>query len=95
MKGVSEWRTLAQDRAEPRQSALWRPDSAFVGKVDTVDNTLAAWPTKLTLCPDLGDQLQRQLDFHIVRPRHQPKLLLLAHLGQPPIAQPIWETLFQ
>ena len=93
--GASEWRTLAQDRAEPRQSARLRPDSAFVGKVDTVDNTLAAWPTKLTLCPDLGDQLQRQLDEQNVRPRHQPNLSLLAHLGQPPIAQPIWETLFQ
>jgi hypothetical protein len=93
--GATEWRTLVQDRAEPRQSALLRPDSAFVGKVDTVDNTLAAWPTKLTLCPDLGDQLQRQLDEQNVRPRHQPDLSLLTHLGQPPIAPPIWETLFQ
>lgn len=93
--GHTQWRTLTLDRAEPRQSALLRPDSAFVGKVDSVDNTLAAWPTKLTLCPHLGDELQRQLDDQNIRPRHQPDLSLLARLGQPPIAPPFWDTLFQ
>lgn len=93
--GRTQWRTLRLDRAEPRHSALLRPDSAFVGKVDTVDNTLAAWPTKLTLSPDLADEIQRQLVADNILPRHQPDLSLLQSMGQPPIAAAYWDTLFQ
>ncbi|HDY81885.1 MAG TPA: FAD-dependent oxidoreductase [Halieaceae bacterium] len=93
--GRTQWRTLRLDRAEPRQSTLLRPDSAFVGKVDTVDNTLAAWPTKLALSPDLADEIQRQLVADNILPRHQPDLSLLQSMGQPPIAAAYWDTLFQ
>jgi hypothetical protein len=72
-----------------------RPDSAFVGKVDTVDNALAAWPTKLTLSPDLTDEIQRQLAIDNILPLHQPDLSPLQSMGQPPIAAAYWDTLFQ
>ncbi|RLA46519.1 MAG: glycerol-3-phosphate dehydrogenase [Gammaproteobacteria bacterium] len=93
--GRTQWRTLRLDRAEPRQSTLLRPDSAFVGKVDSVHNTLAAWPTKLTLSPDLADQIQRRLMSDNILPRYRPDLSLLQSMGQPPIAAPYWDTLFR
>ncbi|MEH6635827.1 MAG: FAD-dependent oxidoreductase [Halioglobus sp.] len=93
--GNTDWRTLKIDRAEPRQSALLRPDRAFVGRVERADNVLAAWPTKLTLSPDLADEIQRQLEADGIVPRHQPDLSLLQALGKPPIAEPIWDRLFR
>ena len=92
--GETEWATVRLDRAEPRQAALLRPDSAFVGRLDGVDNALAAWPTKLTLGPDLADEIERQLVAADVLPRHQPDLAPLAGLGRPPVATAYWDTLF-
>ena len=93
--GRTEWRTLKLDRAEPRQSNRLRPDSAFVGRVDSVDNTLVAWPTKLTLTPDLSDEVERQLAAADILPRHQPDLAPLQSLGTPPLAAAYWDTLFR
>lgn len=93
--GQSEWRTLRLDRAEPRQSALLRPDRAFVGALDSVDNALVAWPTKLSLAPDMGSEIERQLLAAAVFPRHQPDLSPLAGMGRPPVAEPCWEALFR
>ena len=92
--GEAQWTTVRLDRAEPRQSTLLRPDSAFVGKLDGVDNARAAWPTKLTLSPDLADEIERQLVAEQILPRHQPDLAPLATLGRPPVATPYWDTLF-
>jgi len=91
--GATEWATLQLDRAEPRQSARLKPDGAFAGKLDGVDNVRAAWPTKLTLCPDLAGELERQLAAEHILPRHQPDLSALAHLGRPPLAAPYWDSL--
>lgn len=93
--GETQWRTLRLDRAEPRQSILLRPDSAFVGKVEGLDNTLAAWPTKLTLTPNLADNIEGQLAADGILPRHRADLTPLQGLGRPEIAQPYWETLLQ
>ena len=92
--GDTEWATLKLDRAEPCQPALLRPDSAFVGKLDGVDNARAAWPTKLTLCPDLADEFERQLAAENILPRHPQDLAALAGLDRPGIARPYWDTLF-
>jgi glycine/D-amino acid oxidase-like deaminating enzyme len=92
--GTTEWTTLRLDRAEPRQSALLRPDSAFVGKLEGVDNARAAWPTKLTLTPELADDIERQLAADNILPRFQPDLAPLAALGHPPVATAYWDTLF-
>jgi hypothetical protein len=92
--GHTEWATLRLDRAEPRQRTLLRPDSAFVGKLDGVDNARVAWPTKLTLCPDLADEFERQLAADDILPRHPQDLSALAGLARPGIARPYWDTLF-
>ncbi len=54
----SRIRTLRVDRAEPLQVAGGRPDQASVEREGA---WLQAWPTKLTLVPDLGDQVLAML----------------------------------
>ena len=88
------WRTIQLDRAEPKQSALRRPDRAFVGRVDSVDNTLAAWPTKLSLSPDLGNEIERLIRDDNIQPGEPVDLAPLASLGRPGIAPTCWDALF-
>ena len=91
--GTTEWATVQLDRAEPRQTAGLRPDKAFVGKLEGIDNARVAWPTKLTLTPDLADEVERQLAAENILPRHPQNLAPLAKLSRPPIATPYWDTL--
>lgn len=54
-----DWRdaqfdTLRIDRAEPAQEGGQRPDEAYVSAQDAI---IVGWPTKLSLVPDLGDQI--------------------------------------
>ncbi len=93
--GDSEWRTLRLDRAESAQVGRARPDCAFVDQVPAVDNAIVAWPTKLTLCPDLADRVEALLAARDIRPRFRPDLNALAHLDKPGIAPACWDTLFQ
>jgi len=53
-----EWATHTINRAEPKQSALSRPDTAFV---ESKNNVHIAWPTKLALAPDLADKIIEKL----------------------------------
>ena len=92
--GEARWQTLRLDRGEPRQSALLRPDSAFVGRVDAVDNALAAWPTKLSLSPHLADEIERELSASGVQPGPPQDLSALSGLDRPPVARTYWDTLF-
>jgi glycerol-3-phosphate dehydrogenase len=92
--GKSEWRTVRLDRAEPRQASLLRPDTAYVGDVDGIENALATWPTKLTLAPRLGEQVLARLEQRGLKARHRPDLAPLANLVRPGVAAPLWETLF-
>ncbi|HAQ86476.1 MAG TPA: FAD-dependent oxidoreductase, partial [Pseudomonas sp.] len=46
---AAKWATLRIDRAEPAQSALARPDNAFLAEQGRL---LVGWPTKLALSPD-------------------------------------------
>ncbi|MEP1471441.1 MAG: FAD-dependent oxidoreductase [Halieaceae bacterium] len=92
--GKTEWRTIQLDRAEPRQNALLRPDRAFVGRADGVHNTLVAWPTKLSLSPDLGDEIERLLEEDDIAPIHPQNLEPLQTLARPDIAATCWDQLF-
>lgn len=56
---TAEFSTLRIDRAEPRQQALVKPDNAWARRDR---NITVAWPTKLTLAPDLGDRVLALLD---------------------------------
>jgi len=92
--GQCQWRTLRLDRGEPRQSALLRPDSAFVGAVDSVDNALVAWPTKLSLSPNLANEIDAALSRRGVSAGPASDLSPLKDLGTPEIAPAYWDTLF-
>lgn len=92
--GQRDWRTIKLDRAEPRQNALLRPDRAFVGRADSVDNTLVAWPTKLSLSPDLGDEVERFLREDGIAPTFPQDLGPLSTLPTPDIAPTCWDELF-
>lgn len=51
--------SLHINRAEPKQQGGLRPDQAFVERHGPL---VIAWPTKLSLVPDLGQQLMALLD---------------------------------
>lgn len=82
-----EWATHPVNRAEPRQSSLSRPDTAFVS---SQGNLHVCWPTKLALAPDLSDQVLIALE----------KQGLTAQTNQnpdfphPEIARPLWDRAF-
>ena len=66
----AEWATLRVDRAEPAQAGLLRPDNAWLSACDALTHCVVAWPTKLTLAPNLGNLLISYLDQHAIRPLH-------------------------
>ena len=92
--GQCHWRTLRLDRREPRQSALLRPDSAFVGAEDSVDKALVAWPTKLSLSPNLADEIDDALARRGITAGPATDLSPLQTLDRPGIAPAYWDTLF-
>lgn len=87
---TADWATTAVERAEPRQGSLAKPDNAFA---EAQQNLIVAWPTKLTLAPDLGDRVAALLSAQGFVPQHpQPTLpddLPRAHPGRAP-----WMTAF-
>ncbi|MBN0988381.1 FAD-dependent oxidoreductase [Amphritea pacifica] len=85
------WASFHINRAEPKQSSLTRPDSAFA---QTAGNCIISWPTKLALAPDLSDQILTLLDEQHIAPANKADTLVTGQLPHPDIAQPVWETLF-
>ncbi len=86
----AQWATLAIDRAEPKQLNFGRPDQAHASWAEGCKNVIAAWPTKLTLAPNLGNTVVELLDQESIKPSHQetPNLSLPA----PPIAASPWQV---
>ena len=64
----ARWATIHIERAEPRQLNLMRPDNAFAAWASPTTNIIAAWPTKLTLAPDLARQVENLLDGKGIAP---------------------------
>lgn len=56
----AQWATCVVERAEPQQPGMLRPDNAWLSPCGDLQHCVVAWPTKLTLVPNLGKQL---LDF--------------------------------
>ncbi|MCQ2028307.1 NAD(P)/FAD-dependent oxidoreductase [Stutzerimonas zhaodongensis] len=84
---TAKWATLRIDRAEPAQSALARPDNAFLAEQGRL---LVGWPTKLALSPDFADRVEAALTRDGIEPQsHQP----LPELPRPAITGPFWEGL--
>ncbi len=89
--GKADWATLRVNRAEPKQSNLTRPDSAFVASEGPL---MVCWPTKLALSPNLADRVIQQLHADDIFPAvPQPDLHLL-RLPEPPLAPTPWEEAF-
>jgi glycerol-3-phosphate dehydrogenase len=89
----AQWACLPVDRAEPLQPNFARPDNAFVAPAPGVTNLLVGWPTKLTLAPNLANQVLGLLADAQIKPRYpQPSFkgqLPLAELAKTP-----WELAF-
>lgn len=92
--GDCEWATLPVDRAEPRQSQLIKPDKAFAEVAPECENLLVAWPTKLTLAPNMAEQARSLLATRLPPPAHSDAPAALQSLPRPTIATPCWESLF-
>ncbi len=83
----AQWATLRIDRAEPAQSALARPDNAFLAEQGRL---LVGWPTKLALSPDFSDRVEAALARDGIRPGQHPAL---PELPRPQLTGPFWEGL--
>jgi hypothetical protein len=78
------------NRAEPRVHQLHRPDTAFVQECG---NVLVCWPTKLTLCPDLGDTVLARLQQSAMPTQGEVgRQVLQRSLPQAVVARQPWET---
>jgi len=79
---AAELTTRKIDRAEPATVDRSRPDAAFARRIG---NVVVAWPTKLSLAPDLGDRVLALLG----EPTREKGATTLS-LASPPIATPPW-----
>lgn len=89
---TAKWAVLPVDRAEPRQRNFARPDQAFADWAEGCDNLIAAWPTKLTLSPNLASAVIKLLEDKEIRPSatERPDL----DLPPPPLADTPWHQAF-
>jgi len=83
----TQWATLQINRAEPKQSTLTLPDSAFA---ESYENFITAWPTKLALAPDLAEKVLSYLPP--AEGGNLPEQLSV--LPTPSIATTAWEEAF-
>ncbi|NNJ84771.1 MAG: FAD-dependent oxidoreductase [Gammaproteobacteria bacterium] len=86
----AHWATLRVDRAEPKQSTLTLPDSAFVAQHK---NLIIGWPTKLALAPDLAEKVMAYLPPLEKSTLPSPPVEL-AILPRPTIAEAVWDEIF-
>lgn len=92
----AQWATLPIDRAEPRQRTLVRPDQAYAQWADNCRNVIAAWPTKLTLVPNLANSVLALLQERGIAPNNATSRATLnpLPLAKPPLAMPPWQVIF-
>ena len=90
----AQWATLPVERAEPLQRNFARPDQAYADWAGNCQNVIAAWPTKLTLAPNLATQIVDLLEKKGIKPRHSSPLTLpLKSPGiAPPLGKPAWRS---
>lgn len=93
----AEWATLPVVRAEPLQPNFVRPDKAFAESAKDAANLIVAWPTKLTLVPNLANQVLEILqDAGVTADADFNSTLtqLRKILPSPPLAHTPWELAF-
>lgn len=93
---AARWATLAVDRAEPKQRNFARPDQAYAAWAKGCNNVIAAWPTKLTLAPNLSRGILKLLSDRGIAPgpNTKPEQKHLP-LPKPTVAMPPWERAFE
>ena len=89
---AASWATLPVARAEPRQPNLVRPDKAFAAWAAPLANVMAAWPTKLTLSPNLASEVEDLLSARGIGPSGSACPAL--DLPRPALAKTPWEEAF-
>ena len=89
----AEWAALPIERAEPKQKNFTRPDKAFASSTKKHSNIIVAWPTKLTLCPNLADEVIALLDAKQLKKSATP-VPDLSFLDSPDTAKTPWQTAF-
>jgi glycerol-3-phosphate dehydrogenase len=82
--------TFHIDRAEPWQKSGMKPNTVFAKEIQ---NTLITWPTKLTLAPQLADEVMQCLRRQQLKP-HLLDVHELLSWPMPPLAKPVWEEMF-
>lgn len=88
----AQWATLPVNRAEPKQQNLIRPDKAFIGPAAHCTNLSVAWPTKLTLAPNLATEALEHLQQQGIRPSDTSvDLSPLDVLPQASVAKSPWD----
>ncbi len=90
---TAQWATTMINRAEPKQEQLIKPDTAFATAVDAQKNVVVAWPTKLSLAPDLAQQVITLLQDEI-QPGPAVHFEGLSALPKAPIATPLWDQVW-
>lgn len=87
------WASFFVNRAEPKQPGGKRPESVFV---ESFENVMVAWPTKLALTPLLTDHIISQLEEQGIKPSFSERDLLksLSDCEKPVVGLPPWEQLF-
>lgn len=87
------WATLKINRAEPKQPGLIRPDNAFAEALPDT-NICIGWPTKLTLAPNMANQILSLLEAKELKPLFNNRKADLHSLTPAPIAKTPWEIAF-
>lgn len=87
---TAEWATLEIDRAEEKQDDGSRPNGTSIA---TQDNIMLCWPTKLTLAPNLANQVIALFQKANLSPGDCSEPGLPAFLEKPGIAPTPWEHL--
>jgi glycerol-3-phosphate dehydrogenase len=90
--GKTEWRTVFLNRAEPKQNNLLKPDQAFAEIAPECKNLIVAWPTKLTLAPDMANRVIDLVSAIVKQP--EENFPALQNLSAPEITPPLWQTEF-
>ncbi len=92
----AEWATLPVERAEPLQRHFARPDNAFATQVVGVNNLILGWPTKLTLAPNLANEILALVNKDAITPGSATNEAaeLGRHLMRAPIAKTPWDIAF-
>lgn len=89
----SSWASLPINRAEPKQPGLVRPDNAFAESLAST-NIMIGWPTKLTLAPNMANQMMSLLDDKKRQPLFTSRKADLEFLIPASIAKTPWEIAF-